>query len=107
MWVILRRFIPNACELSGANAHNWHPDFILKLRITFHPQLALALGPQVFLLALQHRDPPISSRQRVRPDSAVRIGQAVARTMTSGFQLVSKQNYLGRIGCQGNIETLL
>jgi hypothetical protein len=58
VWMILRRFIPNACELSGANAHDWHPDFILKLRITFHPQLALALGPQVFLLALQHRDPP-------------------------------------------------
>ena len=34
----------------GANAHNWHPDSILKLRITFHSQLALAqlarLGPR-------------------------------------------------------------
>ena len=103
MWVILRRFIPNACELSGANAHDWHPDFILKLRITFHPQLALALGPQVFLLALQHRDPPdfLESSGRIRP----RIGDSAA--MTSPFQLVSKQNYLGRIGCQVNFETLL
>ncbi len=107
MWVILRRFIPNACELSGANAHDWHPDFVMKLRITFHLQLALALGPQVFLLALQHRDPPDSSRQRVTPHSAVRIGQAAARAMTDPFQPVSKQNYLCRIGCQVNFETLL
>ena len=107
MWVILRRFIPNASELSGANAHDWHPDFILKLRITFHPQLALALGPQVFLLALQHRDPPDFLETAGEAELAVRIGQAAARAMTSPFQLVSKQNYLGRIGCQVNFETLL
>src|SRR6266545_7055008 len=40
MWVILRRLIPNALELAAANAHDRHPDFIIKLRITFHPQRA-------------------------------------------------------------------
>jgi hypothetical protein len=34
--MILRRFIPNALELGAANAHDRHPDFIMKLRITFH-----------------------------------------------------------------------
>jgi hypothetical protein len=37
--VILRRFIANALELSAANAHDRRPDFIVKLRITFHLQL--------------------------------------------------------------------
>jgi LmbE family N-acetylglucosaminyl deacetylase len=36
VWVILRRFIPNALELAAANAHDRHPDFIMKFRITFH-----------------------------------------------------------------------
>jgi hypothetical protein len=36
VWVILRRFIPNALELAAANAHDGHPDFIMKLGITFH-----------------------------------------------------------------------
>ncbi len=40
VWVILRRFIPNAFELATANAHDRHPDFIMKLRITFHLQRA-------------------------------------------------------------------
>ncbi len=40
VWVILRRFIPNALELAAANAHDRRPDFIMKLRITFHLQLA-------------------------------------------------------------------
>jgi hypothetical protein len=40
VWVILRRFIPNALELAAANAHDRHPDFIMKLRITFHLQRA-------------------------------------------------------------------
>ena len=40
MWVILRRLIPNALELTAANAHDRHPDFIMKLRITFHLQRA-------------------------------------------------------------------
>ena len=40
MWMILRRFIPNALELAAANAHDRHPDFIMKLRITFHLQRA-------------------------------------------------------------------
>ena len=40
MWVILRRLIPNALELTAANAHDRHPDFIVKLRITFHLQRA-------------------------------------------------------------------
>ena len=38
VWVILRRFIPNAIELAAANAHDRHPDFIMKLWITFHLQ---------------------------------------------------------------------
>jgi hypothetical protein len=40
VWLILRRFIPNALELAAANAHDWHPHFIMKLRITFHLQRA-------------------------------------------------------------------
>ena len=40
VWVILRRLIPNALELAAANAHDRHPDFIMKLRITFHLQRA-------------------------------------------------------------------
>jgi len=40
VWVILRRFIPNALELAAANAHDRHPDFIMKRRITFHLQRA-------------------------------------------------------------------
>jgi hypothetical protein len=36
----LRRLIPNALELAAANAHDRRPDFIMKLRITFHLQLA-------------------------------------------------------------------
>src|SRR6266849_4844774 len=40
VWVILRRFIPNSLELAAANAHDRHPDFIMKLWITFHLQRA-------------------------------------------------------------------
>src|SRR5258705_2884130 len=40
VWVILRWFIPNALELAAADAHERHPDFIVKLRITFHLQRA-------------------------------------------------------------------
>src|SRR5216684_7325457 len=40
VWVILRWFIPNALELAATNAHDRRPDFIMKLRITFHLQLA-------------------------------------------------------------------
>jgi hypothetical protein len=40
VWVVLRWFIPNALELAAANAHDRHPDFIMKLRITFHLQRA-------------------------------------------------------------------
>jgi hypothetical protein len=36
MWMILRRLIPNALELAAANAHDRHPDFIMKLWITVH-----------------------------------------------------------------------
>ena len=36
VWMILRRFVPNALELAAANAHDRHPGFIMKLRITFH-----------------------------------------------------------------------
>ena len=46
MRVILRRLIPNTFELAAANAHDGHPDFIMKLRITFHLQRAVrALDP--------------------------------------------------------------
>ena len=38
--MILRRVIPNALELAATNAHDRHPDFIMKLRITFHLQRA-------------------------------------------------------------------
>ena len=40
MWMILRRLIPNALELAAANAHDRHPDFIMKLWITVHVQRA-------------------------------------------------------------------
>ena len=36
--MVLGRLIPNALELTAANAHDRHPDFIMKLRITFHLQ---------------------------------------------------------------------
>src|SRR6516164_790377 len=38
--VILWRLIPDALELAAANAHDRHPDFIMKRRITFHLQRA-------------------------------------------------------------------
>jgi hypothetical protein len=38
--VILRRLVSNALELAAAYAHDRHPDFIMKLRITFHQQRA-------------------------------------------------------------------
>ena len=41
VWVILRWFIPNALELAAANAHDRHPDFIMKRRITFHLRRAV------------------------------------------------------------------
>ena len=31
---------PNALELAAADAHDWHPDFIMKRWITFHLQCA-------------------------------------------------------------------
>ena len=34
MWVILRRLFPDALELVATNADHWHPDFVMKLRIT-------------------------------------------------------------------------
>jgi hypothetical protein len=37
----LRRLVSNALELAAAYAHDRHPDFIMKLRITFHLQRAL------------------------------------------------------------------
>ena len=40
VWVVLRWFIPNALELAAANAHDRHPDSIMKLRIIFHLQRA-------------------------------------------------------------------
>src|SRR5437764_11575868 len=40
------------------------------------------------------------------PDSAVSIGQVMARDMFSA-RLVSKRNYQGTISCQVNFETLL
>jgi hypothetical protein len=64
----------------ATNADHWHPDFILKLRITFHPPLAPALGLGILAGAS-------ASGPAVRPDSAVRIGQAVARATTSPIQL--------------------
>ena len=42
--MISRRLIPNALELTAADPHDRHPDFIMKLRITFHLQRA-ALVP--------------------------------------------------------------
>jgi hypothetical protein len=43
--VILRRLIPDALELVATNADHWHPDFVMKLWIAFHPQLAPAPRP--------------------------------------------------------------
>jgi hypothetical protein len=40
----LRRLIPDALELVATNADHWHPDFVMKLWITFHPQLAPVLA---------------------------------------------------------------
>ena len=44
--MILRGLIPNALELTAANPHDRHPDFIMKLRITFHLQRADCLSPE-------------------------------------------------------------
>jgi DNA-binding MarR family transcriptional regulator len=41
------------------------------------------------------------------PDSAVRVGQVMARDMRSALPLVSKRNYQRPAGCQVNFETLL
>jgi hypothetical protein len=38
VWMILRRPVSNAFELAAAYAHHRHPDFIMKLRMTFHLQ---------------------------------------------------------------------
>ena len=57
MWVILRRPIPDALELLATNADHWHPDFVMKLWITFHPQLALAPSRQVFIMLAQETEP--------------------------------------------------
>ena len=38
VWVILRRYSPNALKLAAANADDRHSDFIVKLRITLHLQ---------------------------------------------------------------------
>jgi hypothetical protein len=43
MRVILRWLIPDTFELAAANALDWHPDFIMKLRITFHLQRAVCV----------------------------------------------------------------
>jgi hypothetical protein len=40
VWVILRRFVPNALELATANAHDRHPDCIMKLWTILHLKLA-------------------------------------------------------------------
>lgn len=38
VWVILRRYSPNALKLAAANADDRHSDFIVKLGITLHLQ---------------------------------------------------------------------
>jgi hypothetical protein len=57
VWVILRRLIPDALELVATNADHWHPDFVMKLWITFHPQLAPAPSRQVFIMLAQQTQP--------------------------------------------------
>ena len=42
--MILRRLIPDALELVATNADHWGPDFVMKLWITFHPQLVQRLA---------------------------------------------------------------
>jgi hypothetical protein len=55
--VILRRLIPDALELVATNADHWHPDFVMKLWIAFHPQLAPAPSRQVFIMLAQETEP--------------------------------------------------
>jgi hypothetical protein len=43
VWVVLRRFSPNALKLVAANADDWHPYFIVKLRMILHLQRAVSL----------------------------------------------------------------
>jgi hypothetical protein len=57
VWVILRRLIPEALELVTTNADHWHPDFVMKLWITFHPQLASAPSQQVFIVPAKETEP--------------------------------------------------
>src|SRR5271168_3912707 len=99
MWVILRRFVADALELVTTNAHDWRPDFILKLRITFHPPLAPALRYSCWRFSIGTGR--ISSKLHEAGFGARQW------SMNSPIQLVSKQNYLCRIGCQVNFETLL
>ena len=53
MWVILRRLIPEALELLATNADHWGPDFVMKLWVTFHPQLVQRLAGKVFIMLAQ------------------------------------------------------
>ena len=57
VWVILRRLIPDALELVATNADYWHPDFVMKLWITFHPALAPVPSRQVFIMLAQETEP--------------------------------------------------
>ena len=60
--MILRRLIPDALELVATNADHWHPDFVMKLWITFHPPLAPVPSRQVFIMLAQETGPSGSVR---------------------------------------------
>ena len=49
--------IPDALELVATNADHWRPDFVMKLWITFHPQLAPVPSRQVFIMLAQETEP--------------------------------------------------
>ena len=56
VWVILRRLIADALELVATNADHWRPDFVMKLRITFH-KLAPVPSRQVFTMLARETEP--------------------------------------------------
>jgi hypothetical protein len=79
--VILRRLIPDALELVATNADHWHPDFVMKLWITFHPPLAPAPTAGSRCLSLAGRDVDTVPTSPARYGDSSRSPSASRRTI--------------------------